>query len=248
MAEQKQAEPKEAEQKGAGSASFQTQWSQPVGNGTEAVFGVFGKDGTPFNEFGGDGSNKRIDGIRLWTGVYVDAIQIRVNGEWQSKYGGGGGKEQELILAEGEYITSVDCRGDKIVDKLVFYTNYNNEIGGGGDGGNSFGKQPGADNAQLIDIKGKSGRRLDRIEFKWGPASNQLVPKWSRKYGGNGGSKWDLNAIGKTITGVRLFGGKYVDSIEFQVDHEWTAKHGGSGGGINIYISVCFNVFLQLIM
>ena len=234
-------------------SSFQTQWSERVG----------GKGGKSFKSFGGNGINRCIDGIRLWTDLkytsivchnlycgamlsqqrqkkFIRAIQLRVNGRWQRKYGGNGGKKRQLLFAEGEYIKSAECRGDKYVEKLVFCTNYNNRISGGGNSGKSFGQQPGADNAQLIDIRGRSSDVLNRIEFKWGAAPIQEdVPKWGQIFGGNHGGSWDLNAIGQNITGVRLYGGKHVDSIEFQVNNEWTGKHGGDGGGI-IYISIYF--------
>eukprot|EP01084_Bolivina_argentea_P235775 396621_1 len=56
---------------------------------------------------------------------------------------------------------------------------------------------------------------------------------WSSKFGGSGGGKFGamgINGINEKISGVRIYGGTYVDSIEFQVNNIWKGKHGGSGG------------------
>lgn len=58
--------------------------------------------------------------------------------------------------------------------------------------------------------------------------------RWGGIYGQNGGRAFDslhLNGFTNKITGVEIYGGRFVDSIRFQVNGKWTKKHGGSGGG-----------------
>lgn len=59
-------------------------------------------------------------------------------------------------------------------------------------------------------------------------------PHWGAIYGGYGGGHFDslkLNGYINKITGIRLYGGSYVDSIRFQINGEWKSKYGGNGGG-----------------
>eukprot|EP01084_Bolivina_argentea_P149280 260793_1 len=209
-------------------SQFKPQWGTACG----------GFGGDEFKKVGGiDGQKFRIDAIRLCGGIYVDSIDIRVNGKWQGKHGGNGGWVVTLELAKGEYISSVNIRSWKFVDQLTIFTNYSNSISRGSGGGTSY-SEIGSNEAMLLDMRGRSGTYLDQIQFYWGPAVKvPYNPKWRPPLGGSGGSKWGplkTNGTSSTITGVRLYGGKWVDSIEFQVDHKWTGKHGGGalfGGG-----------------
>eukprot|EP01084_Bolivina_argentea_P149279 260792_1 len=207
-------------------SQFKPQWGTACG----------GFGGDEFKKVGGiDGQKFRIDAIRLCGGIYVDSIDIRVNGKWQGKHGGSGGSDVTLELAQGEYISSVNIRSWKFVDQLTIFTNYSNSISCGGSGGKSYSETVSNDHeAMLLDIKGRSGTYLDQIQFYWGPAVKvPYNPEWGTLLGGSGGSEWGPLKTGgtsSTITGVRLYGGKWVDSIEFQVDDNWTGKHGGSGG------------------
>eukprot|EP01084_Bolivina_argentea_P051358 94472_1 len=61
----------------------------------------------------------------------------------------------------------------------------------------------------------------------------EIGTDWGQEFGGNGGrafSKLNTKRKEKRITGVRLVGGKFVHSIQWQVDNVWQGKHGGDGG------------------
>ena len=108
----------------------------------------------------------------------MDGISVKYpNGDVLSQ-GGDGGQAKSLFLAEGEYINQVEIRAGKVVQCLTFVTNKGRKMGPcGGSGGLLLGT-PGKvttvnapNGCGLVSIKGRGGKYLDAIGFRWGPIS-----------------------------------------------------------------------------
>ena len=138
--------------------AFPTQWSSVYGNAS---------GGGEFGQLPVDG---KIDGIRLWGGSLLDAIQIRYEQQWSDKRGGSGGGMSEYLLKSGEFFKYIEIWYDGgAVRKLRFITNYNNVCENGSEHG-SYISLPGSNEAMILNIRGRSGDFVDSIQFLFGPA------------------------------------------------------------------------------
>lgn len=111
-----------------------------------------------------------VDAISVWSGKYVDAIQVAYEGpkDWGRKAGGGGGGRAVFTVPSGEYINEIRIWSGNVVDAIQLVTS-----GGtvspkyGGDGGRkSVEKAP--EGKQLVGIEGRSGKLVDKLIPKWG--------------------------------------------------------------------------------
>jgi hypothetical protein len=110
--------------------------------------------------FGGNGggsfTGRGIETIAIRHGSQVDAIII--NGE---KFGGDGGSMAgPITLKKDEYIDRMEIRHGGVIDYLLIHTNKNQEIRGGGTGGD-FSKIEGI----IVAIGGRSGARVDQLQI-----------------------------------------------------------------------------------
>ena len=94
------------------------------------------------------------------TGNWVDALIV--NGE---RYGGdGGGSKGVLELQEGEYINRMAIwTGRDYVQRLEFYTNFDQTI----TGGKKNGSPADLDDIRVVKIGGRSGRYLHRVDVAY---------------------------------------------------------------------------------
>ena len=80
-----------------------------------------GQGGNPFSD---DGLPFNIAQINVWSGSYIDAIQLTYGGGSRSpKHGGNGGSLTTYNIEAGEYITEVFGRYGSYVDLLYISTN-----------------------------------------------------------------------------------------------------------------------------
>jgi hypothetical protein len=108
---------------------------------------------TKTKQYGGEGGQAfaddltevvQIKSITIRHGRYVDSIQttwLMTSGHTHQgpRHGGDGGTEDKIVLADGEFITSITGRAASYVDQLTFYTNKGNKWGPyGGNGGQPF--------------------------------------------------------------------------------------------------------------
>ncbi|PHR30424.1 MAG: hypothetical protein COA38_10255 [Fluviicola sp.] len=109
---------------------------------------------------GGSGGNgfemQSIKSIGLRSGKYVD--QITINGVSHGE--NGGADRGTLTLEDGEYVTSIVVRSGSLIDYVEFNTNFNNQIKGGGEGGNKH-----TVSGNLVAIDGRSGKYVDQLNF-----------------------------------------------------------------------------------
>lgn len=106
----------------------------------------------------------RVVGVQVWSGLYVDAVQMFLNTGSLNKHGGGGGSPQpRFSLRDGEYITAVSGRSGVYLDQISFRTNQGRAYGPyGGNGGNPFAftAPPGY---AIVGLFGRSGAYVDAI-------------------------------------------------------------------------------------
>ncbi len=111
---------------------------------------------------------KKILAIKVKHGAVIDAIQVY----WvdsnniytnSAHFGGNGGAESWMFLANNEYITSLQVSSGGKVDKLVFTTNLNKVYVFGGSGGDWTSVDFGNIGLQMHGIYGKSGKKVDQI-------------------------------------------------------------------------------------
>jgi Jacalin-like lectin domain len=125
---------------------------------------------------GGKGGNEfaedltlfcKLIAVRIRSGSEVDSIEgvyLLPSGVEESgpRHGGGGGSEKMFRLEPDEFITAVEGRSGKRVDRLQFITNKGRRSDAyGGTGGEAF-----TVNALHVGgFVGRSGSRLDAIGF-----------------------------------------------------------------------------------
>eukprot|EP01084_Bolivina_argentea_P172035 298017_1 len=111
-------------------------------------------------------SERQIEGIRIYGGKYVDALQVRFKGDkqWSARYGGNGGRLTEYICDVDEYFAKVIIRSGGFIDYVEFRTNKANFVRQGGNGGKKCKESV---KGVLCGIRGRCGGYIDQIQFKW---------------------------------------------------------------------------------
>jgi hypothetical protein len=71
----------------------------------------------------------RITRVHVWSGEFVDAIEVFIDGVSQGKKGGPGGGKNEVNLDHGEWITSVYGFCGHALDNIGFKTNRGRNFG-----------------------------------------------------------------------------------------------------------------------
>ena len=105
----------------------------------------------------------------------VDGITVKYKNGEQGPHGGTGGGPNTFSLEDKEFITEVDVREGGVIQSLTFRTNKGKEYGPFGGKGGIFNKEGVMVTAKaptgyrLIGIKGRAGKYLDAIGFRWGP-------------------------------------------------------------------------------
>lgn len=148
-------------------------------NRPEEVFPIYGT-----SVYGGSGGTifedienvvpptGRVRGIRIWSGQYIDSLQIiyelpdgsLLNGP---RHGGTGGDLHYFQLDFDEYITRIEGRYGNYVDKLRFVTNKQTTEYWGGSGGStnfSIDVPDGSSELDAMEFIGFSGRAGDQVD------------------------------------------------------------------------------------
>ncbi|KAG2497125.1 hypothetical protein HYH03_004716 [Edaphochlamys debaryana] len=127
---------------------------------TELLMGPFGGGGDRFTPFvdAPPSAGAQLTGIRVFTGSWVNAIQVAYDGVWGPRRGGSGGTKQERILASGEVITRAVVRAGGYVDGINFITSNNRTLKTGGGGGSPNQAVPCPVGAyKLVGVRGLAG-------------------------------------------------------------------------------------------
>jgi hypothetical protein len=113
----------------------------------------------------------RITAIELASGDRIDKLTVKyenAQGRWTTEHGGGGGHPgSSLFLQDGEFINNITGRADVEVDQLNFFTTENHRTHDGQDGGHPF-TDTTPQGSFLLGFAGRSGKRLDQIQFIYG--------------------------------------------------------------------------------
>eukprot|EP01084_Bolivina_argentea_P223181 377644_1 len=120
------------------------------------------------------GTNKKITGVQLCGGQYVDAVRFKVNDEWQSKHGGDDGSGKTLLLSSDEFITKVTLNPGAWINKTTFTTSKERDISVGGDDSDKKKhnlppeiSDPDVETKILVNCRGRSGQYIDLLQFMW---------------------------------------------------------------------------------
>ena len=113
--------------------------------------------------FGGSGGGEFAAQVVKSFGVYSgqEVDRIILNG---TRYGGeGGGHRGEITLGSDEYFNYLKIRSGQRIDNIYLKTNKGRAYGphGGNGGGEQVHK-----NIRIFQIRGRSGARVDRLEFE----------------------------------------------------------------------------------
>lgn len=139
--------------------------------------------------YGGEGGDefdhmnrRRIDKIVVRGGKWIDGISVTYGNGDTLNHGGDGGDEHVLNLDQGEYVNMVRLKEGGMVLAISFFTNKGNKLGpvgsGKGRGIGVFAKEgtgvevKAPEGYRLIGIRGREGKYLDAIGFRWGPVPN----------------------------------------------------------------------------
>jgi len=131
--------------------------------------------------YGGEGGGEfdhtnrgRILEITVRSGALVDGISVKYkNGDYME--GGEGGGVNTFTLQKDEYVNEVEIREGKTIQSLTFKTSEGNVYGPYGGKGGLFNKEGEMVTAKapkgyrLIGFRGRCGKYLDAIGFRWGP-------------------------------------------------------------------------------
>lgn len=182
----------------------------------------------------------QISRIEIRSGRVVDKITIIYGNGKTLGHGGGGGTLRSFNLADGEFINSVDVRHGRLIDQLTFYTNMGKKHGPYGGGGGKL-TNVNFQKCGLLHVFGRSGGRLDRIGFAYGPVPTTIPIKVTRQraFGGSGGGSFNelvSSRPDRKITAIRVRHGRVIDAIQVQYDGVWGRRRGGGGGRESTFV------------
>lgn len=121
-----------------------------------------------------DRNHRKVKKITVNAGAIVDSITMTYERGDADKHGGGGGGEQVFELANGEFVNAVTVKASNVVMCLTFHTNKGRDLGPVGGNGRLMDKKGQETKVEapsglgLCGIKGKAGKALDSIQFRWG--------------------------------------------------------------------------------
>lgn len=118
------------------------------------------------------GNPHRISMINIWSGIYIDAIQLEFTDAGGAtaltpKYGGDGGGMTPFVLAPDEFITQVIGTYGDYIDSIEIKTNKRvlPHLGGMGSRRYEYWTTNGQKPIQIQGIWGSSGKYLDALGF-----------------------------------------------------------------------------------
>jgi len=110
----------------------------------------------------------RITGVRMWTGIRVDSIQVRYGTTWAQRHGAEGGSLKEFELSPEDKITGVIIRAGSHIEAIGFSLANGKRIGPYGSGNAEILNQQ---NCELVFISGSADcqpcQGVNSITFHW---------------------------------------------------------------------------------
>jgi len=209
---------------------------------------------TQTSVFGGNGganfsdtefqSGVRITEVRVYTGNYVDAVQLGY--EYQDgrtvaglRRGGPGGRENVFRLDRDEYITGISGRYGNYIDSLTIQTNKRTSPVFGGSGGKRDYRIEVPSGYQAVGFAGRSAKYLDAIGLITAPVT---LRQETQIFGGRGGSVFSDRDIpaGARISEIRISSANYIDGIQAVYTLRdgrilEGQRHGGTGGRGDVF-------------
>lgn len=113
--------------------------------------------------------NPRVKEVRVWSGAYIDAIEVIYHLEDEGfdlpgkRVGGYGGRLQVFKLATDEYITQIIGHRGVYVDSLAIVTNKGRSMQWGGDGGDVAYYYQAPPNGKIVGFRGRADGYVDAI-------------------------------------------------------------------------------------
>jgi hypothetical protein len=213
-----------------------------------------GQETTQTSVFGGNGganfsdtefqSGVRITEVRVYTGNYIDAVQLGY--EFQDgrtvagpRRGGPGGRENIFRLDRDEYITGISGRYGNYIDSLTIQTNKRTSPVFGGSGGKRDYRIEVPSGYQAVGFAGRSAKYLDAIGLITAPIT---LRQETQIFGGRGGSVFSDRDIpaGARISEIRISSANYIDGIQAVYTLRdgrilEGQRHGGTGGRGDVF-------------
>lgn len=218
--------------------------SQALASAPIYLGGSGGDGGKPCLAYSNWGTNSRLAEVRVWSGQWIDAIQVvyvnKSTGQYKysAKCGGSGGTLKTLSLDADEYIRWIHGWYGNYIDSITMITNKNREITWGGSGGPKDYHYGAWKGLKIDGFQVSAGQFLDSI----GVYSTQTLetPSFSSfgPAGGMGGDEYYIKPYvndSPRVTRVTVCAGQWIDSIKL----EWSdnrgvtyksRKIGGNGG------------------
>jgi hypothetical protein len=203
-----------------------------------------GGGGTPFTDVPPPGA--RVSEVHIFTGDYVDAIQILYmlpdgRKAMGPRHGGPGGGQNIFRLESDEYIAGLSIKYGEYMDSLQVQTNKRTSSAYGGYGGSNSNRLEVPKGNQAIGFTGQAGEFLHTIGLVYIPMALRIAGQ-TEIAGGNGGNAFSDRNIpeGATLSEIRVRGGENIVSIQaaYALKDGHTLEgpvHGGQGGNLNVF-------------
>lgn len=191
-------------------------------------------------------SGSRIAEVHIFSGKYIDAVQIAYrlpNGRvlMGPKHGGQGGQQNIFRIDSDEYITGLSGRYGNFIDSLQIHTNKRTSPFLGGSGGNREYRINVPAGNQAVGFTGRAAEYLDAIGLTYMPLRILQIEQ-TNLAGGGGGNEFSDTDIpsGAKIKEIRIRSSRFVDAIQAV----YTLRdgsilegplHGGRGGNIRVF-------------
>ncbi|KAG4064916.1 hypothetical protein PC123_g389 [Phytophthora cactorum] len=211
-----------------------------------------GPHGKQFSDQLAVSSGMTVTSVTIRAAERLDRITLEVSAPKKMTFthGRSGGKEDTLVLKDGEYITSIEAHlGKKRGATRVFYLRLGTSNGRSISGGTETeikGSAEAPKGFQLAGFFGRFGDEIDLIGAVWasiaavnetvsGPVSADEDIALSEFYGGPHGNAFsDISKIvlGQSLASITLRGAERLDAVTIQVVEPLglTYNHGGPGG------------------
>ena len=112
--------------------------------------------------------NGKITGVRVWTGMRVDSIQLRYGTTWGQRHGAQGGSLKEFTLSSEDKINGVILKSSSHIEAIGFDMTNGKRIGPYGSGNAEIMKQQ---DCELAFISGSADcqpcQGLNSLTFHW---------------------------------------------------------------------------------
>ena len=189
-------------------------------------------------------SGEYIVGISGRCGDYIDSIQFQTNRRESQLYGGsGGGRDYQISVPADNQVVGFTGRAGIYLDAvgLVFspisaLQTSQAQIAGGR-GGSPFTDPGMAGGARIVEIRIRSGERIDAVQAVYALPDGRRVE--GPQHGGRGGkaSVFQLDSD-EYVTAISGRCGDQVDSLVIQTNKRTSQRFGGRGGRQDYRIEV----------